>query len=1403
MNFSPDGKKILTTSNDNNTKIWDTESGGLLADLKKNVGIINIASYSPDGKMIMACADDGTVQLWNGQTAEFLRELKLPGHAITAAIFSPDSRRILTTIDRATAAVWDADSGIQLNNLDARSHWLDSVTVGPISARTMGLLTKDGTIQQWDVKNGELPSDIANNKRWIKVNQDGKLTAILKEHAGQAITASFTTDGTRAVTISPDNTAKIWNVKDGSLIRTLKEPDGALLFAVLLNQGKETLTINATGQAIIWDTTNGVILSHLDHLSESIERDKAVYLPVYSPDGLKVFLGSAFEPGKILDTQTGALLAELQGISGYTISSAFSPDGSKFVTLSEQGMCQLWDADRGLLKAVLATERRFAFNSSLTFSQDSKRLLTMFSPDTVKLWNSETGNLIADLSGRTDRESKAIFSPDGTKILTILKDFSIRLSSAANGNPLRYLKGHKGTILTASFSADSKKILTSSADHTAKIWDLQSGTKSNELQFGKSNISVIIFSPDAAKVLTDSFLPDFYATPVEKLSIWDSQSGNLMAELKGHAKAINSIYISPDAKRIVTLNNLGASASTLWNGETGSFVATLKRGKNVRINSIEFSADSKTLLIVAGDYSAEVWNAVTGAAINTLGTPSSNGYRTLTPAAISPDGKFAVTSASETTAKVWNTQTGATLYQLNFADGELRSVRFTPDGKKIITIFNNGLVQIYDAGNGVSISKLASKKFKSMILSDDGKKLLTVANPDTVNIWDTSSEELLSTITARKLSYGSIQFSPHGRKLITWSKDQGTRLWDVEKGALVTRLNTDTSAKQLTAIFSDNEKKVLTMTSTDEPGLNRDGVETDDPYSLVPEKKAKTSAAIWDTQNGKLLTVINNLENYYSPMDFSADGSRVLTWATRNAASIWDAVTGQPITGQNGTLTSINSAAFCPGSTKILTTTLDGIAKVWDGQNGKLIYTFFAVDSTDYFGIIPGGYYMCTPNAAKLLHYSTKNLEVITYDQLDIKYNRPDKVLQAMGCADTALINAYHRAYLKRIKKLNIDTTQFRSGYSVPRSEIQDRFDIAPIQNRKKLRLRITGIDSALNLDRYNVWVNGVPVYGVRGISLKSKQSNKVDVKVDVMLSNGQNRIETSVINVNGTESYRVPMFVTYKPATTADTGRLYFIGIGIDRFAEPGHNLSWSVADIQRLASGFRSRYGQNATIVNLLNEDFTAARVGELKKILAKTNINDEVVIAYSGHGLLNNKYDYYLSTYPVNFAQPEQNGLPYEELEELVAQIHARKKLLLIDACHSGQVDAEDLKTAKLNREQAQRIGVGSGRIWLAPAKSKAVSVPVNNFELMQHLFGDVGRNTGTTVISAAAGTQQAQELGQLQAGVFAYSILEYMREQQHCNVSALKAYVNDRVADITCGVQRPTTRSENNAFDWQIW
>ncbi|HRF20133.1 MAG TPA: hypothetical protein PK977_18275, partial [Chitinophagaceae bacterium] len=100
--------------------------------------------------------------------------------------------------------------------------------------------------------------------------------------------------------------------------------------------------------------------------------------------------------------------------------------------------------------------------------------------------------------------------------------------------------------------------------------------------------------------------------------------------------------------------------------------------------------------------------------------------------------------------------------------------------------------------------------------------------------------------------------------------------------------------------------------------------------------------------------------------------------------------------------------------------------------------SFIKIDTLDWITVLKNGYYMASRNAAKTISY-VSGMDVYPFEQFDLQYNRPDKVLAAIGKASPTLIEAYHKAYLKRIKRAGIDSSQFLNELEVPLAEITNQ----------------------------------------------------------------------------------------------------------------------------------------------------------------------------------------------------------------------------------------------------------------------------------------------------------------------------------------------------------------------------
>ncbi|MBL0233030.1 MAG: caspase family protein [Chitinophagaceae bacterium] len=493
----------------------------------------------------------------------------------------------------------------------------------------------------------------------------------------------------------------------------------------------------------------------------------------------------------------------------------------------------------------------------------------------------------------------------------------------------------------------------------------------------------------------------------------------------------------------------------------------------------------------------------------------------------------------------------------------------------------------------------------------------------------------------------------------------------------------------------------------------------------------------------------------------------------------------------------ISSLNFADRDSKLVSTSFDGTTKFWSLQDLKWLVSVTTFNKDNYVVIDHQGYYSASKGSLQKFGF-TDGRNVAAARQLDLIYNRPDLVSTTYGITDTLLIQSYHRAWQKRIRQSKIDTSILQSAYTVPQLTILDIEKIEPETTKEVLTLKIASTGKNIPLSSFNVWVNECPLFGSAGIGIKAGRTD-FDTVLSIHLGEGQNRIETAVTNTQGIESYRLPVSVKY--AGASKPSKLYFIGIGIDHFANERYDLRFSCKDIRDLVNGFKAKYGEALVVDTLFNEAVTIENIKKLKQPLEQTNIDDKVVISYSGHGLLSDSLDYFLSTYSVDFMKPAEKGLPYEMLESLVDGIPSRKKLLLIDACHSGEVDKEE---GKKRNKKATGLGLSSGRGANPVSTETGPRLGLNNsFELMRELFANMGNNTGATIISAAGGDQYALEgVNGLPNGVFTYSILEAMKKKKTISIKELMKTVSNNVMQLTKGLQQPTSRTDL-LNDWELW
>ncbi|MFZ1108755.1 MAG: PDZ domain-containing protein [Rhodomicrobium sp.] len=474
--FTPDGKFIVSASNDKVIRVWDWRAGKTVRTIlgqsgPGSEGTIYAMALSPDGRWLAVggWTPDNEVRLYDFASGEMKALLKGHTNVVMGLAFSPDGKTLISGSADRSAILWDVETQTLLHRLEG--------------------------------------------------------------HRAQIYAVGFTPDGARAVTGSLDTTLRLWSVADGALIKEMPGHGGKVISLAVSPRDGAIASGDWSGEIRLWDGKTGALKKVFANQGGSVGALR------FSPDG-RLLLSTCGQNcgGKfgshIYDAASGKELIAYAKHDNTVVASAFSPDGGLVATGGGNNKeIHVWDPKTGETKAVLKGAGRPGW--AVGFSADGRSIAWGTTPDLKShpaLSTSPLEQLLRLPSpGETLSPPEAVKSAEGwvrakasfgalalqhrkggaygyDAILDVLKDgkasgVSIErgptdgydhrsysftpdgktiVSGGAGGVVAAYgldgkkigdFAGHEGDVWAVAPSPDGRYLVSGSADQTVRLWN--------------------------------------------------------------------------------------------------------------------------------------------------------------------------------------------------------------------------------------------------------------------------------------------------------------------------------------------------------------------------------------------------------------------------------------------------------------------------------------------------------------------------------------------------------------------------------------------------------------------------------------------------------------------------------------------------------------------------------------------------------------------------------------------------------------------------------------------------------------------------------------------------------------------------------------------------------------------
>jgi WD40 repeat protein len=523
-------------------------------------------------------------------------------------------------------------------------------------------------------------------------------------------------------------------------------------------------------------------------------------------------LACVLETVKVFDLGSGRERLSFHGHKAAVNSVAVAPDGSKALSVSEDGTLKLWDLESG---HEMLSLRESDWEEGLVVTPDCRRSVSG-SIARLKIWDLENGallNILEVSESQTDSVFPLSISEDGHK-LVVHSGERLSIIDAETGRELRFIKVGPGCAAAALDGRHAISCVKSPFAYDASrlvVWDLDSGRELRTLGGDEKRIKCVAITPDGHWAVSSS--------DEEIMKVWDVSSGAVMAVFRGQ-DGIHSVAISANGRRMISCGNSELRAWDLALGEDVRIFSEHGRG----VEKIALSPDGQKL-VSASSEELKVWDLKTGKILKAVAVKRSK----ISALAVTPDGRRAISIWSRAPFLDFPERLEAQkpgiqgVVSVDLVGKEKsRVISSDPDLIGALAVAPNGnwaysgyeSLYKWDTETGEKLEpseelvEAGVASWDAVAITSDGRRLVSAAGSSSedvpiIYVWDLERAEILHTFEGHEGRINDIAIRPDDRQVVSASQDETLKVWDIESGKVLQTLRGHTASVNAVALTSD------------------------------------------------------------------------------------------------------------------------------------------------------------------------------------------------------------------------------------------------------------------------------------------------------------------------------------------------------------------------------------------------------------------------------------------------------------------------------------------------------------------------------------------------------------------------------------------------------------------------